>query len=89
MVIMAANARPGLRARGIVQRARHEDGEIEDTRQLRRDVTRTICRCRPDLISDESGRHAISVPGRDLVARRGGHANPGATVQAGRHILKD
>jgi LmbE family N-acetylglucosaminyl deacetylase len=28
----------------------YEDGELEDTRDLRRDVTREICRWRPDLI---------------------------------------
>jgi LmbE family N-acetylglucosaminyl deacetylase len=35
---------------GHVEFLGYEDGELEDTRELRRDVTREIRRWRPDLI---------------------------------------
>jgi LmbE family N-acetylglucosaminyl deacetylase len=35
---------------GHVEFLGYEDGELEDTRDLRRDVSREICRWRPDLI---------------------------------------
>ena len=38
----------------------YEDGEIEDTRQLRRDVTREIRRWRPDLIITSHPRRSYS-----------------------------
>jgi len=36
----------------------YEDGELEDTRDLRRDITREIRRCRPDLIITLNPRRA-------------------------------
>jgi LmbE family N-acetylglucosaminyl deacetylase len=38
----------------------YEDGEVEDTRNLRRDVTRQIRRWRPDLIITQSPNHTYS-----------------------------
>jgi len=52
VVIREAEQRRAARALGVghVQFLGYEDGEIEDTRELRRDVTREIRRWRPDLI---------------------------------------
>lgn len=42
----------------------YEDGEVEDTRALRRDVTRQIRRWRPDLIVTQNPNHAYAnLPG--------------------------
>jgi len=52
VAIREAEQRRAARALGVghVQFLGYEDGEIEDTRELRRDVTREIRRWRPDLI---------------------------------------
>jgi LmbE family N-acetylglucosaminyl deacetylase len=42
--------RNAARVLGMWSSSANEDGEVEDTRQLRRDVTRQIRRWRPDLI---------------------------------------
>ena len=52
VAIREAEQRRAARTLGVghVQFLGYEDGEIEDTRELRRDVTREIRRWRPDLI---------------------------------------
>ena len=45
---------------GRVEFLGYEDGELEDTRQLRRDITREIRRWRPDLIITSHPRRSYS-----------------------------
>jgi LmbE family N-acetylglucosaminyl deacetylase len=58
--------RNAARVLGMWSSSANEDGEVEDTRQLRRDVTRQIRRWRPDLIITQH-------PGRTITNFFGWH----------------
>jgi LmbE family N-acetylglucosaminyl deacetylase len=63
--IREAEQREAARVLGVarVEFLGYEDGEVEDTRELRRDITRQIRRWRPDLVIAQNPHHTYSLHG--------------------------
>jgi LmbE family N-acetylglucosaminyl deacetylase len=63
--IREAEQRDAARTLGVarVEFLSYEDGEVEDTRDLRRDITRQIRRWRPDLVIAQNPHHTYCLHG--------------------------
>src|SRR5918999_109345 len=61
--IREAEQRQAARVLGVerVEFLGYEDGEVEDTRQLRLDITRQIRRWRPDLVMTQNPRRTYNL----------------------------